>query len=68
MDFIRKYVVRRILHNGNVYHEVDTLRELISMKTARIICGTIPTIQMLIEVWDQELDINILRYLIINEG
>ena len=66
--FVKQYLKRRLLHDGNPYHEGEALRTALEIQQPKLICGTVPMIGMLLQVWEQNFDMDQLKHLVVDEG
>lgn len=58
---------KRILHDGNAYHERESLKAAIKLRCSKLVCDRVPIIRMLLQVWEEYFDLEMLRYLIVDE-
>ena len=66
--FIKRYISRRILHDGNAYKEDEALAQAIAIHKPRIICGTVPMVRTALEVWNNKFSPDELLHLIVDKA
>ena len=66
--FVMRYISKRIVHDGNAYKEGEALKTLIEIRCPKLMCGTVPIIRMLLQVWEQYFNEDLFKYLVIDEG
>ena len=66
--FANQFLARRLLHDGNPYHEGEALHSAIEIRRPKLVLGTVPMIGMLMQVWEQSFEMKHLRHLVTDEG
>lgn len=66
--FVTRYVSKRIVHDGNAYKKEEALKTVIEIRCTKLICDTVLMFRMLLQVWEQYSNEELLKYLVIDEG
>lgn len=53
IPFIRRYLARRLVHDGNIYKEGKAIKTAVDLYFPKIVTGTVSMMQMFVQVWEE---------------